>query len=79
MRAESSKESSIKMKQRRFIAALALSVVFGMFGVDRFYLGYTGLGILKLVTGGGFLCWWVVDIALIAFRKIDDANGNTLI
>ena len=34
--------------------ALLLSVLVGGLGIDRFYLGYTGMGILKLLTGG---CW----------------------
>lgn len=34
--------------------ALILSILVGALGVDRFYLGYTGMGILKLLTGGCF-------------------------
>ena len=58
--------------------ALVLSIFLGEFGIDRFYLGYTGLGIVKLITVGGFGIWWLIDIIKIATGKMVDANGNAL-
>jgi TM2 domain-containing membrane protein YozV len=61
-----------------FLTALLLSIFVGGLGVDRFYLGYIGLGILKLVTFGGCGIWTLIDIILIATRKLNDADGNPL-
>ena len=39
-----------------------ISVFPGSLGVDRFYLGEIGKGILKYFTFGGFGIWWIADI-----------------
>ena len=58
--------------------AVLLSFYLGWLGIDRFYLGYTGLGILKLVTGGACGVWCLVDSILIAVNKLPDSNGRLL-
>ena len=45
--------------------SLVLSVLVGGLGIDRFYIGDTGLGVLKLITGGGLGVWWLVDMFVI--------------
>lgn len=45
--------------------SLILSIVLGYLGVDRFYIGDTGMGIGKLLTCGGLYIWWLIDIFLI--------------
>lgn len=64
---------------RELIVALILSIFFGQLGVDRFYLGYVGLGLLKLFTFGGCGIWWLIDIIFIATRKLNDSEGRPLI
>lgn len=51
-----------------WLLTLIMSIIFGWWGVDRFMMGHIGLGILKIVTGGGFGIWWIVDIILVAIR-----------
>ena len=63
---------------KEWVIALILSGLIGSLGIDRFYLGHIGLGILKLVTCGGFGIWWIIDFVLIAMRKVSDADGRPL-
>lgn len=65
--------------RKELIVALILSIFLGSLGVDRFYLGYVGLGILKLLTCGGCGVWWLIDIVLIAARKLPDSSGVPLL
>ena len=65
-------------EQKDFLVALLLSIFLGQLGVDRFYMGYIGTGILKLITLGGCGIWWLVDVILIATKNLKDANGLPL-
>jgi len=59
-----------------FDTALLLSVFLGMFGIDRFYLGYPAIGLLKFSTLGFFFIGHLVDIILIASQTLGPADGS---
>jgi signal peptidase I len=41
-----------------------LALFFGLFGVDRFYMGQTRWALWKLLTFGGLGLWWLSDLVL---------------
>jgi hypothetical protein len=63
---------------KSWTTALILSFLVGVIGVDRFYTGHVGLGIGKLLTFGGCGIWALIDLILIATRKVTDSDGNPL-
>jgi len=54
-------------KWRRQLTILIMSFLAGYLGVDRFYKGQVGWGIVKLITLGGAGVWYLVDLAIAAY------------
>tara|TARA_Y100001936_G_scaffold57173_1_gene56138 strand:- start:1005 stop:1226 length:222 start_codon:yes stop_codon:yes gene_type:complete len=58
---------------------LILSVLLGGLGVDRFFSGHIGLGVLKLITIGGCGIWALIDIIMIVTGKFRDGDGRLVV
>lgn len=52
-------------REKNQVLAFGFNAWLGGFGVDRFYVGQTLLGVLKLITFGGFGIWILIDFFLI--------------
>lgn len=64
--------------EKSWMVAILLSIFFGGLGLDRFYLGYIGLGVLKLLTFGGLGIWAVIDVIRLILNNLPDAEGMPL-
>lgn len=56
--------------------AMVLSILFGGFGVDRFYLGHWQEGVGKLFSFGGFGVWTLIDTILIYIGYLKPADST---
>lgn len=55
------KAKDMKKDWKYFLVGMIISWSLGFIGADRIYAGEVGLGILKLITFGGFGIWWLID------------------
>ena len=56
---------------------LIISIFLGGLGIDRFVLGQTIIGLVKLLTAGGCGVWWFIDLFLImgATKEVNAASA----
>lgn len=72
-------KAAAQSSDREYLTATYFSLFLGFLGVDRFYMGYVGLGILKLITFGGFGIWWLIDLIWIALGNAKTQKGVHLV
>lgn len=53
--------------------------ILGVFGVDRFYLGYPAYGLIKFCTLGGFFFLYLLDVILIALQIVKPVDNSSYI
>jgi hypothetical protein len=58
------------------LVALLLALFVGVLGIHRFYLGYTGIGIIQLLTFGGLGIWALIDLILIITGDLKPKTGD---
>ncbi|KAG2179011.1 hypothetical protein INT43_001860 [Umbelopsis isabellina] len=63
---------------RSAFIALMLSIFLGPLGIDRLYLGYVFVGLIKFVTGGLFGILWVASLQLLISHLLPWATFLTL-
>jgi TM2 domain-containing membrane protein YozV len=60
------------------LVALLLILLFSVLGIQRFYVGKIGTGILYLITLGGFGIWFLIDLVMIIVGSFKDKQGRVL-
>jgi len=73
---EIKKEASTNAGGKSQLTAVLLAFFLGIFGIHRFYLGYTGIGIIQLLTLGGFGIWALIDFILILVGDLKPKGGD---
>lgn len=61
-----------KRKRKSYGVMQVLAIVFP---IQLFLLGKVGLGIVFIITGGGALIWWVIEI-IMTHKRVNDYNND---
>lgn len=70
-------ENELK-ESKSFVATWLLAWFLGSLGVDRFYLGKIGTGVIKLLTAGGLGVWALYDLFLTLLGHQTSKDGSLL-
>jgi len=75
---KSAQTATANVSSKSRLATTILAWVLGGLGVDRFYTGHIVLGIVKLLTAGGFGIWWLIDFIMAVAGKRKDKQGGLI-
>jgi TM2 domain-containing membrane protein YozV len=62
-----------------WLTTLLLCFFLGTFGVHSFYTKKTAIGVIQLLTFGGFGIWYLIDLIMIITETYRDGNDNPLV
>jgi hypothetical protein len=61
---------------KSWLVTVLLCFFLGAIGIHRFYLGYTTIGIIQLLTLGGLGLWTLIDFIRILIRDLQPKDGS---
>ena len=67
----------IKYEGYSFPVVLLCSLFVGFLGADRFVMGHTCVGVVKLLSLGGLGIWWGIDLALLSAGMLAPLDGSS--
>lgn len=76
LKVATSKNMQAEGEGKSQLTAFLLAFLIGILGIHRFYLGYTGIGIIQLLTLGGLGIWALIDMILILTGDLKPKGGD---
>ena len=68
-------KNNTNVKSKLLLLVIA-SLGLGLLGIDRFYAGDTGMGVLKLLTLGGLGLWAFIDWLIILINALSQSKNG---
>lgn len=75
-KADAAQGSGSPLSSDEQIIAILLCLFLGGFGIHRFYLGYTTIGVIQLLTAGGCGVWVLIDFIRLIIGDLGRAGDS---